>query len=307
MNLKIKWFLVILAGAFAFWFFYGQDKAKKTTIVNNNDSLKTAKPPQVTPKPDTLSQTERVNSPQSDSEVQSQSVDEMLKQWLVQIQDRRYSEDPTVEISSLAMEFENCGNNNNDWLFTDKDPTEKQLQIKNLMDQQCKQLSADYPLLGNKEKHPDVQMILHQFPTNTALGDYLQDNHFASGRRINTLEFSKGLIPLALKEKNAQMIYMADWMSRFHIKNRLFEEQLINGEHYEYLRSIQSIALTGLSCEFQDGITCSPSSRFMQDKCFDEDKFCGLDFKQWYQQAVSPGMDADVQLLKQYFQGLSPP
>ncbi|MCB1582572.1 MAG: hypothetical protein KDI92_05855 [Xanthomonadales bacterium] len=307
MDRKIKWLLVILAGAFVFWFLYGQDKAKKTTTVNNNDSLKTSKQPQVTPKPDTLSQSERVSSSQPDSEVQSQSVDEKLEQWLVQIQDRRYSEDPTVEVSSLAMEFESCGNNNNDWLFTDKEPNEKQLQIKNLMDKHCKQLSADYPLLGNKENHPGLQIILHQFSTSTALGDYLQANQFATGGRLHTLEFSKGLLPLALKEKNAQMINMAEWISSFHIKNRLFEEQLIKGEHYEYLRSIQSIALTGLSCEFQDGITCSPSSRFMQDKCFDEEKFCGLDFKQWYQQAVSPGMDADIQILKTYFQGLVQP
>jgi hypothetical protein len=167
-------------------------------------------------------------------------------------------------------------------------------------------LVNDYPLLEYNQRYAGVETVFNQFPASTELGRYLQSHFVNSNGRPDNIEFSRGLVPLALNEGNAQMLYMADWISRFSLKNRLFDKQVLQGQHQDYLKTIQTIALTALSCDFQNGITCSPSASFMRDKCFTDEKFCGLDFNQWYVKAVTPGMDADVQLLKQHFQSQVP-
>jgi len=262
---------------------------------------------QIKPLPtEALSSPEKNNQAPANPKDNKEGIMDELDAWMSYLQHRRYSEDTSVEITSLAMEYESCGNNHSQWLFQNMEPTEKQRQIKIAMDNHCKQLLNDYPLLADTQKSAEVEMVYAQFPASTDLGHFMQNNILNAGVRPDTLEFSRGLLPLALKAGNAQLLNMADWMSRFSLKNRLFDEQVIQGQNQDYLKTIQTIALTALSCDFQNGITCSPSASFMRDKCFTDDKFCGLDFNQWYERAVTPGMDADIRLLKQHFQNQVP-
>lgn len=145
-----------------------------------------------------------------------------------------------------------------------------------------------------------MQTVFDEFPANSPLGQFLYQQT-GTGNEFDAFDFTSKLIPLSLRQKNAQMLFMVNWMLGYYDNIHIFDAKKTGGQHRSYLTTIQSIALTALSCEFQAGITCSPISRFMQEKCFDDDQFCQLDFNQWYQLAVTPGMDADIKLVKQYF------
>lgn len=298
MSRSVKWLLAAI-GVLMFWTFYSYDRPSSKENLHR-DNIK---------KPHLVSANQRTNS-EIKNRLQSThvAIDEEnvlineLDEWLKQIKARRYSNDPIVEIASLVMEYESC-DYNSQWQMTDKELTVKQSRLKVLVENHCDQLLEKYPSLG--KKRTVTEELFKQLSPVTTLGNFLQTHQIAFRERVYPVELSKKLLPLAMQEQNAQMIYMANWFNQFETKNRLFDEQIIKAEQYEYLRTIQAIALTDLSCEFQNDITCSPDSRFMQHKCFQEEQFCGLDFDTWYELTVTPGMDADIQILQQHFLGLA--
>ncbi len=233
--------------------------------------------------------------------------DELMKQF----SQARYSEDIFVEVMSVGLEFETCGNDPSKdqiaWRFYDNSPTAAQLDIAEQMKAHCTSLVAQYPLLTNQKfESVGLDLINSLMPTSD-LGNLLKD-------RINNWnpdtmsEFAERLISYGLKENNAQILKITTWVyGMSHKRTDTFPKTVIKGQHRAYQFTLSRIAITALSCEFQEGLNCSPSSEFMQGKCFDDDKFCGLDFNQWYQQSVTPGMDADIQMLKQYFMNLAQP
>lgn len=245
-----------------------------------------------------------VATPKSRQELSTDQYDQLLEQ----LSQRQYSEDIGVELISLGMEYESCGNNNWDWRFKDKELSEKQRHLRVSVENHCQKMLVQYPFLDSQSLLSDIGQIFTEFPTETPIGGFLQDSFVASSAgRIFDKTLSQGLIAHGIKAKNAQMIKMAEWLTKFRSSMFLFDQALLDGQDFHYLHHVQAIAITALSCDFQNGKTCAPTSNFMQDKCFENDHFCGMDFNSWYAIAVLPGMDADVQLVQTYLSQLPTP
>ena len=305
MRLKAVLSVLTVSTIALTWWFFNQH------ITNNQDLTESAVAiaNKAEPVNDDLQQNQTNQA--IDSIITAESPTEELPEnwqedWLQQLENRRYSEDITVELASIGMEFESCGNNKLDWRFEGMELSTHQAEVKTAVENHCKNLLSQYPLLNTFQLKSGMQTVFDEFPANSPLGQFLYQQT-GTGNNFDAYDFASKLIPLSLRQKNAQMLFMVNWMLGYYDNIHIFESKVTGGQHRDYLITIQSIALTALSCEFQTGITCSPISRFMQEKCFDDEQFCQLDFNQWYQLAVTPGMDADIKLVKQYFvqQGLN--
>ena len=72
----------------------------------------------------------------------------------------------------------------------------------------------------------------------------------------------------------------------------------------DYLKLVQAHALSLLSCQHQNGITCQPDASIMFDKCITSQDACGMDFTQWYEQYTTAALKADVQKVIGYYSTL---
>ncbi|VAW45251.1 hypothetical protein MNBD_GAMMA02-1631 [hydrothermal vent metagenome] len=306
MSLKLKYGLFILAVIGLSWL------ALKWV----NQDIQVAKP-EVHMAPDSENKNPQTAKPTTQTELNQQQThnqtqvnnqglaDNWQDDWLDQLANRRYSEDTAVELSSIAMEYESCGNAADmSWRFKDQQLTKAQNQIKTAVEKHCADLISTYPLLNNNQINNGLQLAFNTFPANSQLGKFIQQQANQDSQ-LKFQDFATGLIPLSIKAKNSQMLIVAEWMFGFRSQYEAFDPALIGSQNTTYLNSLQSIALTALSCQFQNGISCSPTSKFMQNKCFSNEQFCGQTFSQWFDRSVTPGMAKDVELLKQHYLNLA--
>ena len=219
--------------------------------------------------------------------------------WIAQLEPHRYSPDLAVELVSVAFEFENCGNNRP--LINTADRLDaQQTAIMKQAEQRCQQLVSQYPLLEDNEIQGGMQFVFQRFPTSTPLGQllYLQSQ---PDQRLDHQPFIDQFLPMAIKAENAQLITLVNLISWNMRYRDAIEAELINSTRGDYLKALRSLALMGLSCPHQGGVTCAPSSQFMRDKCASQTEFCGLNFEQWFERAVTPGMQRDVKLLQDFY------
>ena len=219
--------------------------------------------------------------------------------WIAQLEPHRYSPDLAVELVSVAFEFENCGNNRP--LINTADRLDaQQTAIMKQAEQRCQQLVSQYPLLEDNEIQGGMQFVFQRFPTSTPLGQllYLQSQ---PDQRLDHQPFIDQFLPMAIKAENAQLITLVNLISWNMRYRDAIEAELINSTRGDYLKALRSLALMGLSCPHQGGVTCAPSSQFMRDKCASQTELCGLNFEQWFESAVTPGMQRDVKILQDFY------
>ncbi len=305
MNYKLKYGLFILAVISLSWLAFTWFN-KDIQVVETENLLAPSIDAKIPQSSEPIGQTQlQLDQPQNQTPINDQGlVEDWQDDWLKQLADRRYSEDTAVELSSIAMEYESCGNSDMSWRFKDQQLTKAQSQIKTAVEKHCADLISTYPLLNSNQINSGMQLIFNTFPANSQLGKFIQ-LQANQDSQLKFKDFATGLIPLSIKAKNSQMLIVAEWMFGFGSQYETFDPALIGSQNTTYLNSLQSIALTALSCQFQNGITCSPTSRFMQDKCFSNEQFCGQTFSQWYAMSVTPGMAKDVELLKQHYLNLA--
>ncbi len=285
------------------------NEQNKTTVETNNTNLNTDY--------DHINKVKKTTesiaaNDQTTTEEALVSNDEWFDQLMQQLSLARYSEDPFVEMMSVGLEFETCGNNRmgnkSFWRFQDQSPTPAQQEILNQMQSHCDSLVQQYSILDDKKMETaGLELLTNMMPTSK-LGKYLHQLISKRQQPEDMAQFGRNLIAFGIKEDNAQMLKMSTWITGMsHNSEPIVPAHILKGQNQPYINAVTQMAITSLACEYQNGLTCAPTSSFMQTKCFDDEHFCGMDFSQWYELAVTPGIAADVQLLKQYFQSLKLP
>lgn len=297
MRLRLIMTAVLLLSVAGWWYLSASTPKPAET---------TESPPVLTPKP----QREATHNTQQQSKQQAnQSKTDQASwedRWLEQLSERRYSEDLLVELMSLGWEYETCGNRNQSWRFQGQILSEAQDQLRKVVEKHCEDLFNAYPLLEDQSLQNGMQDVFQRLTPSTPLGQFFLEQAI-NRQAVDMGDFLSTLVPLSLEAKNAQMLVMASIMATYRPDHIGIETQLLKSIDLKYVGFIRSMALTKLSCQFQDGLTCSPTGQFMQDKCFVDERFCGMNFDQWFTLAVTPGMQRDVQLLAQYFTELATP
>ena len=305
MSRKLQYGLLLLAALCVCWLVFGWWLGSYTEL-NQTTGLATQTPATQTPAmPDDQAQAQL---PQHTTETQNNSQtppEGWQDDWLSQLAERRYSQDTAVELTALAMEYESCGNRDMFWRFKGLQMTEEQNQIKSAVEKHCAELLSSYPLLENNQIKNGIQLVFNTYPASSPLGKLFQ-RQANQNSRLDIQQFMSELIPLSIQANNSQTLIMAEWVGGFGNRKLTFDPNMINSQNHDYLNTLQSIALTALSCEYQNGLTCSPTSRFMQEKCFTNQQFCGQTFSQWYDLAVTPGMAKDLEKLKQHYLNQAP-
>ncbi len=297
MHLRLIITAVLLLSALGWWYLSKPEssttQAADTALVMEPSSLP----------PETHNTQQQAKQQPNQSKTNQASWKE---RWLEQLSERRYSEDLLVELMSLGLEYETCGNRNQSWRFQGKTLSEAQDQIRKAVEKHCEDLFNAYPLLEDQSLQNGMQELFLLLTPSTPLGQFFLDQAI-NRQALDMGDFLSTLVPLALEAQNAQMLVMANIMVTYRQNHVSIESQLLKSIDPKYVGFVRSIALTQLSCQFQGGLTCSPTGHFMQDKCFVDDRFCGMNFDQWFTLAVTPGIQQDVQLLAQYFTALATP
>ncbi len=295
---------VLCLAAVGWWYISTQEPSgqpimtSSPTLTHGAELTKDRNPP-------TISNSHTTAATTVPKEHQSNPEDDWEADWLEQMHTRRYSEDITVELTSLGLEFESCGNRDLSWRFKDQTLSAQQTVIRTAVEAHCDELLKAYPLLEDSRVKQSFRLMFERFPANTPLGKFFA-RQADPEQRVSHKTFFSDLIPLALQAKNSQVLVMADWFGS-NMPHELALETTLQSKNIPYIKNIRSLALNSLSCQFQAGLTCSPTGRFMQDKCFSDERFCGMDFTTWYEHSIPAGMQQDVTLIKQYFQGLVQP
>ncbi len=71
-----------------------------------------------------------------------------------------------------------------------------------------------------------------------------------------------------------------------------------------YAQQILQQATTLYSCQYNQSITCSPSSQYMFEQCIEYEQACGLDVPTWFELNHTKAHNRDIAKLIAYFESL---
>lgn len=204
----------------------------------------------------------------------------------------KYSSDPIEELFSIAKEVQWC-KSSTQILDANSDKIQNYQTFKNTLEQDCKKIFKTYPNIKNiKSDKQTAEFITNNF-FNSKYYD-LFSRMFAKEKSPN---LSKDIITTFLKSKNAQFISSLPSLHRHFSIDFLHNkvQTKIGGDNNQYIELITQQALEIFACQFNDGITCKPSSKFMLRKCVKNSDLCGKGILFWYENYISSGHRNDIE------------
>ena len=226
-----------------------------------------------------------------------------IKQWLQEVANPRYSEDPVLEVASLLLDFRKC----KDLMLRPppqlqelKPGIDQFLSLQNRINQECKELNESYPLWFNTA-HPELK-ILALAPTslNGESFQQLLKDLFVQTKDFDYDDFTWQKNKLAILMKNPAMTSFAAMdhgVGVFNQEQTQIYMDLLNTQDGLWILTAYELALQSLSCGFPNSRSCEATSFYMVNKCRTDHAACGMNFKPWFQSYVSPGMKKDVTLI----------
>ena len=230
--------------------------------------------------------------------LKDQSVE--LDQFVAQFDERRYSDDLQVEVSSVFFEHTQCRNNILGWNFKGTELNAQQIALKNDLEAFCADLQEQYPMLRTNHQKKIRDTFFAKKPQQ---GLAFLMNRIT--RDLPSREYNQRMLDLiqeSHRQRNGQFLTMIHSAKGYRFESLLFETQWLEGGDVYYLHQLREIALVKLSCAFQSGITCSPIGNFMLQQCSMDIESCGMKFSDWYDHYLTNAMKADVELLMALYQ-----
>jgi len=251
-------------------------KVKFNDKGNKNDKFK--------PKESKIQNTESNESAQThlttESSISSKTVTFELESIINQ---QRYSEDPLIEFFSILIEIKACKR----YLKSATETTNPE-QIKH-----CEKLVASSKPFWDKTKNKNSKKFL--------LSDFMYSKHTKQfiklmSRNENDKESKQFLFHLALKSQSSQLFNMIKSFRKLDDTITAIGDKL-GTSNYIYINLIGTQAMHILSCQYQQGITCTNTSTFMQQKCQQDSNLCNKDSLYWLNTYITPSHKADIELV----------
>ncbi|VAW45404.1 hypothetical protein MNBD_GAMMA02-309, partial [hydrothermal vent metagenome] len=222
-----------------------------------------------------------------------------MLQWLAEINNPVYSDDPVLEVVTLSMDFRMC-----------KYPmqrlvkkTAKHPELKVFMDHakaKCETYAEQYPLWFNVR---DREQSVMSLPTSSIFGE--QYKHILAGYygKHSDLDFdqlNEARLELSLQIKSPSLVSFGALDSGIGITATLdktaFFMGLLKSKVGIWIYQAHELALQSFSCELPNSRSCEATSFYMLYKCENETAACGLSFQQWYESYTTVGMKKDVEI-----------
>ncbi|WP_395376582.1 hypothetical protein [Marinicella sp. W31] len=297
--MRYKYVFVLLALIGGGWLILNQwqkptDEAESKPV--NQQVLSEKKKPQTVQ----LSKENTNQQKTQQQEISSEKDAEQMDQLYAQFDERRFSDNLHVEVASVFMEYVGCIDMTRISELDDYQQNLKRTKLLSDLKSYCEAMEKSYPLLKTDYfKNLDKQAFINQSDEGLlSLVKRLQEDLSIEAFNGAIQDF----IGESYRQKNGQFLSMIQLMTGYRYDAFAFEANVLGGVDVNYLRSIRYVALTKLSCDFQEGETCSQLGRFMLEKCISDTSTCGMTFEAWYQGFTSPGIKADVELLSAFYQ-----
>ncbi len=280
---KSKWWvvLVVVVLLLLMWSIHQQDEA--VNELGNESRVEHIDPPEIETNSNELVTDEALLVPPETPDVVEDATQSGLH------------DDPYVAGFIIASRLEACKR----WRWYDEDTDqlryESQKDAVKLVSDSC---------LGWQAKWPDFEaeaMKQRPIEAKSELGSVLKQWPDPSNTQPAELEmYATHVLLSGIKNRQSEVIRYANkpllggW--------RFFEDQnrsLLGGGSSEYLKEMFTTAMTKLSCDM--GSDCGPDSVIMVKMCVAFRENCELNFQQWYERNLTPGMLQDSEVLMSYY------
>ena len=222
---------------------------------------------------------------------------------LNEIESRIYSEDPYVELISLSVNMSLCRKEFEHMNFLTYSATvfQQQNQLNQDLKKACKAYWKLYPqILSMGEKQ-----MRNVFKPDSQLGHLLQVQESRNLLQKERDENYQLTLLHALKEKNSSVIMLSALLLGYSGSGNGVLKSILQSNDNSYIAQMNQLALTLISCGYQNGQSCQSTSVLMVMACSESPDSCGLDFETWYERNTLPGMKRDVEKLMAYYQRIS--
>lgn len=302
-KLKAWWIWPLAAMGLAWWWF--QSNIPSTPQVLESDNTTNNSNAQTT-KPSTPDHSQApTNTGQPGPAVWLDEVP--IKVWMDEIKTPQYSTDPVLEVAALIQDFRRCEIRTYDvhQNLKDQPAYQKMLALQQQVQQQCDEYQQRYPHWF-KTKLPEKKLLF--LSANTALGQEfhnLMSGLLNENSPLDYQEFKNQHVDWSLRAKQAG----STSISAFDHSVGIFEEVPLTAEFKHRLQTedglwvmvANQLALQKLSCYMPNSRSCEATAFYMLHQCQKDLTACGLNFSQWYQSHITPGLKQDVDILLTYY------
>ncbi len=297
-RLLIMVFLLGVMGVVMFALYDAKDTKRSSEPKDKNDQVFV--PAETTSAKSNSASQELLTNP---TEADPNSNTDEQQAILNEIEQRLYSQDPYVELTSLIVQMGFCHKEfrGMDFLTSSDTVFQQQLQLTQDLKKECENYQQQYPHLLTM----DEKKIRNTFIPNSPLGRLMKAQENRDITRSERDENSQLTLVYALKEKNSSLIMLSALFLRYERSNMDLLQTILNSKDNNYMAQMNQMALTLMSCEHQSGQACQSTSMLMVLSCAENPDSCGLDFQTWYDQNTLSGMKRDVEKLMAYYQQLA--
>ncbi|MFC3194589.1 hypothetical protein ACFODZ_10110 [Marinicella sediminis] len=232
------------------------------------------------------------------------SYSALKQKLLAEMTSRTYSDDPYLEVKSLAWELGYCAQQAELGTLFGEQPSTEQVALLELVAENCELKAQAYPTLLELYNDNNWQDL---FQPQSHLAQVFELRKTARNKD-EIRELTQSIITAALQSENGALLMGETLLGYLDQGSLLFAaDQLLGTKDQDYANNINTAALTLLACGFNEGIHCQSDGMYMLFNCAYQHSACGLDYTTWFQQNTLPGMQQDVQILVHFYQQISSP
>jgi uncharacterized protein YxeA len=295
--------VVIIITALGFWFRITRSEPKETLVKNSVSITKAI---------DTKEEIKiKKESPQTSENIASKKDEESNNNddVMYELSQQQFSEEPVVELLSILAMGESCQRMNYYELNYEETKFSQKAHLllaKNKQD--CQTLLETYPQIGSEyNKSNKGRMLILKLASESHYLDFVQK---AMGVKYMDNEaknlFIAEMFAHVLKSQSAPLISQLQIMSREKemqtYMNRL--ATILGTVNSSYTQQILQQATVLYACQYNQSITCSPSSQYMLEQCIGYEQACGLDVPTWFELNHTKAHNRDIAKMIRYFEGL---
>ncbi len=291
--------LVIITLVFAYWLY--EDKGeKKLPKQQALSSTQTKKEKNLKIKSEPNKQPKKVLKKVAELDVPEDILFELSQQ--------QFSPEPIIEMLSVTYLDRDCRQIG--YMIIDLDEGDGIKRVKKLLNKCQKKrnsLHNDYPTYLEKKTGKEAEALFFKLAFKSKYVDLIQRGmgmDYMNDEGKN--QFFEEVFNLIITTENGPLIAstneIVNGSKALMFLNKL--STILGTINPNYTSLITQQASTLYSCQYNQAITCSPSSKYMIEQCYYHETACGLDVPTWFKLNHTKAHNRDIAKMIRYFEGL---
>jgi hypothetical protein len=230
-------------------------------------------------------------------------IDTIPEEVIAELAQQQFSKSPYLELLIITKQLRNC----NLYTFIDSSKNLSSVNREQLiLDYQvyCKNNISQYSAINEANKARGAQFIVMNLAMESEFSNLLQKGiTFEFFDDEQKIKYFEDTIKTYINSQNGFIISMLPDMAK-STDIRMYVNQLSNilgTINQKYTMDIAEQALTLLSCQYSQGLSCTRISHYMLKQCIADDKACGLDVQTWFTSNHTEAHNRDIDILVDLF------